>query len=228
MSDLRDEISSYLLGELDADAAAGFERRMSADVALREEVERLRLVVANLRELPDDVWEPPEPPPLEMPAPAAPPRRLPRFRLPTLTLRPAAALALSVLLLAVGVGVGALIQGGEGGGAGTTLALTRIDDGPAGAHGIVRVSEDRTRALVDVGGLRPSGPDRFYELWLLDENGRMIALGSFRVGEDGTADIQIPIPVEPSRYRYFDLSLQRDNGDPAHSGTSVLRGPTQL
>lgn len=230
MSDVHDEISTYLLGELDSEAAAEFERRLSADPALREEVERLRPVVASLHELPGDVWEAPEPPPLEMPPAARERRRLPRLRLPALTLRPAAALALSALFLAVGVGLGAVLAGGGGDGAGegTTLELARIDDGPAGAHGSVRVSDDGARALVDVRGLEPSGSDRFYELWLLDESGRMVALGSFPVGEDGSADVEVPIPVQPSRYRYFDLSLQEDNGSPEHSGISVLRGPTQL
>jgi len=224
-----DEISSYLLGELDPDAAASFERRMAGDAALREEVEGLRPVVERLSELPDEVWEGPEPPPLELPgnAGAAPaPRR--RWRLPTLTLRPVAAVAASVLLLAVGAGIGALVAGG-GSGDGPpveeSLSLSRVDDGPSGAHGSVLVSAGRTRAEVDVSGLDPSGAGRFYELWLLDEDGKTFALGSFRVAADGSADVEIPIPVQPSRYRYFDVSLQEDDGDPAHSGISVLRGP---
>ena len=81
-------------------------------------------------------------------------------------------------------------------------------------------------ATFDVEGLDPSASDRFYELWLLDADGRMIALGSFQVGDDGHAEVELPIPVEPSQYSYFDVSLQENNGDPAHSGVSVLRGPT--
>ena len=227
---MSDEISSYLLGELDPDASASFERRMAGDAALREEVERLRAVVERLDELPDEAWEPPEPPPLELPGDAeaaSAPRR--RLRLPTLMLRPAAAVAASVLLLAVGAGIGMLVSGGASGGGGAveeSLGLSRIDDGPGGAHGSVLVSADRTRAEVDVSGLEPSGPGLFYELWLLDEDGKTIALGGFRVGATVGADVEIPIPVQPSRYRYFDVSLQEDNGDLAHSGVSVLRGPT--
>jgi len=54
----------------------------------------------------------------------------------------------------------------------------------------------------------------------------MIALGSFRIGADERAEVELPIPFPPSRYRYFDVSLQEDNGNPAHSGISVLRGTT--
>jgi hypothetical protein len=145
-----------------------------------------------------------------------------------LTIRPALAAALSALLLAVGIGAGTLLSGDDGASldAQSELALSRIDDGPPGAEGSVLVSAGGERATVDVGGLEPSGPDRFYELWLLDADGRMIALGSFQVDEDGRADVEVPIPVEPSRYQFFDVSLQEDNGDPAHSGISVLRGPT--
>jgi len=174
------------------------------------------------------------PPPLEMPAEAeggaaaagAKARR--RFRLPALTLRPAAAGGLAALLLAVGVAGGVLIDGGGSGepASGTDLALSRIDDGPAGAHGEVVLAADEQRATVELGGLDPAGSGRFYELWLLDEDGRMIALGSFQVGADGEAEVDLPLPVEPDRYRYFDVSLQEDNGDPTHSGASVLRGPT--
>ena len=240
MREARDQISSYLLGELDAAEAAAFERRLDADPDLREEVERLRPLVGRLEELPAEVWEAaPQPPPLAVPEGAAEPPWEPgggpspagrRLRLPTLTLRPAPAAALAALLLAVGVASGLLI-GGNGGSQGpgtgvTDLVLRRIGDGPPGAQGDVFVAESKQRAMVDVEGLKPSGPHAFYELWLLDDDGRMIALGSFRIGADGRSKVELPIPVAPSRYRYFDVSLQADNGNPAHSGISILRGPT--
>jgi len=242
MSEAREQISSYLLGELDATEAGAFERRLETDLELRQEVERLRPLVARLEGLPGEVWEAAPPPPLVMPEDAAeppparpepgeaPPTRRRRLRFPTLTLRPLPAAGLAALLLAVGVG-GGLLLGGGGGSQGrevgaTDLVLKRIDDGPAGAHGDILVAGDQRRARVDVSGLGPSGSGRFYELWLLDEDGRMIALGAFQVGADGRAEVELPIPVTPSRYRYFDVSLQEDNGDPAHSGISVLRGST--
>jgi hypothetical protein len=161
-------------------------------------------------------------------ATAAPGRRR-RLRLPTLTLRPAAATGLAVLLLAIGLGAGLSIDVNEGGGSpdgSVDLVLNRIDDGPANAHGDVLLAGNEQRATLEIGGLEPVDGDRFYELWLLDDDGRMIALGSFRVGEDGEAEVDLPLPVEPDRYQYFDVSLQEDNGDPTHSGVSVLRGPT--
>jgi anti-sigma-K factor RskA len=241
MSEMRDQVSSYLLGELGPGEAAAFERRLEADPELREEVERLRPLVARLDDLPDEVWEAPQPPPLVLPEGAA--RRSPsdaadgkrstrrrRLRLPTLTLRPLPAAGLAAVLLAIGIAAGALI--GEAGSSGSPeagasdLVLTRIDDGPPGAHGDVLLAGDRRRATVDLSGLDPSDSEHFYELWLLDEDGRMIALGAFEVDAEGRAEVELPIPVAPSQYRFFDVSLQEDNGDPAHSGVSVLRGPT--
>lgn len=66
-----EEIADYLFGEGDANARAGFEQRMSADPALRAEVEQLRALMADLDELPGEAWESVEggavaPPPLRL------------------------------------------------------------------------------------------------------------------------------------------------------------------
>jgi anti-sigma-K factor RskA len=236
VNEASEQISAYLLGELDPEGAADFERRLAADAELREEVERLRPLVARLEQMPAEAWEPAEPPPLAMP-PDAEAEREPaaqaergrrRLRLPTLTLRPLPAAGLAILLVAIGLVAGLLVEGGSSAepAGGAELALGRIDDGPAGASGDVEVAANDSRATLVVEGLDPNGADQFYEAWLLDADGKMIALGSFKVGEDGRAEVQVPIPVSPSQYTYFDVSLQEDNGDPAHSGISVLRGST--
>jgi len=235
VTEANDQITSYLLGELAAEDAALFERRLEGDAELRAEVERLRPLVARLEQLPAEVWEPAEPPPLTMPPDAVEPapedgseRRRRWLRLPILTLRPLPAAGLATLLLAIGVVAGLLIEGSgsAGPGGGPELVLSQIDDGPDGARGDVELAGNDSQATLVVDGLDPTGPDRFYELWLLDEDGKMIALGSFAVGDDGRAEVELPIPLDPSRYTYFDVSLQEDNGDPTHSGISVLRGNT--
>lgn len=243
MSEAADQISSYLLGELDASEVTAFERRLDADRELREEVERLRPLVSRLETLPVEVWEAPEPPSLAIPEGAAEPssagqmldasrrpKRRRRLRLPALTPPTLSTAGLAAVMLAIGIAGGLLIGGGGGSAnreAGAAdLVLRRIDDGPTGAHGAVFVAGDERHARLQVSGLEPSGSGRFYELWLLEEDGRMIAVGGFRVGADERADVELPMPVPPSQYRYFDVSLQEDNGNPAHSGVSVLRGAT--
>jgi anti-sigma-K factor RskA len=140
----------------------------------------------------------------------------------------------ALLLLAVGVGVGLQLGGDNavsGGGPVQTVQLEAFgDEAPADASGEVLMTSggDATgdQMTLDVSGLAESSDREFYELWLLGKDGDLIALGSFRVPPGGSSSIEVPLPVNPERYRYFDVSIQPENGDPQHSGRSVLRGLT--
>jgi len=140
----------------------------------------------------------------------------------------------ALLLLAVGVGVGMQL-GGDGavsGGEPTQTAQLQAfgEEVPPGASGEVLLTSadggNGDQMTLDVSGLRQSSDREFYELWLLGDKGELIALGSFRVPSDGSSTIEVPLPVNPDKYRYFDVSIQPENGDPQHSGRSVLRGLT--
>ena len=61
---------------------------------------------------------------------------------------------------------------------------------------------------------------RFY---LVDDRGRMVSMGTFRVGGNGRVDVHMEVAVDVSRYALVDVSLEPDDGDPAHSDRSVLR-----
>jgi hypothetical protein len=54
----------------------------------------------------------------------------------------------------------------------------------------------------------------------------MLSLGSFRVPASGEAEVTVPLPVDVADFRFVDVSVEDDDGDPGHSGVSVLRGPT--
>jgi hypothetical protein len=105
--------------------------------------------------------------------------------------------------------------------------MAPFGDAAPSATGVAEVTggaDDRV-ALVRVSGLRPSSPGDFYEVWLLDDAkrpGRLISLGSFRVPGSGAATVEVPVPVDPERF-VFDVSVEPQDGDPAHSGDSVLR-----
>jgi hypothetical protein len=72
------------------------------------------------------------------------------------------------------------------------------------------------RALPEVDG--------YYEVWLLDAAAdRVLALGP--LDADGTAELPVPPGVDPYGYPHVDVSVEADDGDPAHSGVSALRGP---
>ena len=208
--------SAYLLGELDSAEAAAFERAMETDAKLRAEVERLRPVVTRLERLPAETWEGPEPPPPALPAAhsARRPRRL--------ILRPLVAAACAIVLLAAGIGLGVWLDRNPS--PSEQLALQPVGDVDPAASG--KVSLDSDGVNVRVSGLKPTGDGEFYELWLLGADKRLVGLGSFRVNADGAATLTLPLPVDPKTFTYFDLSLEPADGDPGHSGVSVLRGPS--
>jgi anti-sigma-K factor RskA len=176
-------------------------------------------LLTRLEALGPDEWRPEPPPALVMPpgAEAAPRRR-------ALTLRPLPALAAVLLLLALGAG-GALLITAQDPAPSRTLTLTSLQPDGA-AQGKVRLARTGGRATLAVSGLAPSRRGEFYELWLLSPPGDLVSLGSFRVPAGGRATLQVPLPVDPSRYRFLDVSVEPDDGDPAHSSRSILRGRT--
>ena len=212
------DATDYLLGEMEPDRAADFERALAKDAELRAEIEALRPVVRRLEALPAEGWDAASPPPLKLPGlpePSAP--RRPRF-----VLRPAVAALCAVALLAAGVGLGVILDREPE--PATRLVLSPIEGVDPGASGRVGVTSDRVN--VRVSGLPPTADGQFYEMWLLGADKQLVGLGSFQVGKDGMATLKLPLPVDPGQFSYFDISLEPADGDPGHSGVSVLRGPT--
>lgn len=221
------EIVDYLLGELPPDRRAALEERIARDRAFGEEVDRMRSVITDLEAIPALGWGAGEPPPLPDLPPLAGPSRPRRPRM--LAVRPMVAAAASVVVLAAGIGLGAWLADGGGGGGqdGPVLALGRLGPAGAEARGEARLVGDGGDGLrLSVDGLSPSSADEFYELWLLDGPDRLVSLGSFRVPASGTADVAVPLPVPIDDFAFIDVSVEREDGDPGHSGDSVLRGPT--
>ncbi len=74
---------------------------------------------------------------------------------------------------------------------------------------------------VSVGGLPTT--DGYFEVWLMDRSHKkLIAVGT--LGSDGRATLPLPDGIDLSGYPVIDVSAQRYDGDPAHSGESVARG----
>jgi anti-sigma-K factor RskA len=169
-----------------------------------------------------------------MPAASPHPRRERRRRLlgGPLIVRPAFAALSAAALLALGIGLGMLIDGGATSRAPSassrTVALQPLQSGAA-AHGHALVADTaggQQRVTLRLRGLPRSRAHQFYEVWLMDAKGPLIAIGSFRVGADGRATLELPLPVAATRYQYFDISVQPEGNDAGHSGDSVLRGAT--
>ncbi|CAA9305503.1 MAG: hypothetical protein AVDCRST_MAG07-53 [uncultured Frankineae bacterium] len=91
-----------------------------------------------------------------------------------------------------------------------------------GSDATGRVVLDARSVVVETDGLPEA--DGFYEVWLLDlGEGRMVALGA--LDDTGHGRLTVPAGVRLDDYPEVDVSLEPDDGDPAHSGDSVLRGP---
>jgi anti-sigma-K factor RskA len=178
-------------------------------------------LIGRLAALDPAAWTAAEPPPLVLPAAPAPRPR----RRGLLVLRPAVALAFAVALVLAGLGGGLLAGGGgeepAGGPPRPLTAVAGAGTGVAAARGEVRMTA--AGAEVHVSGLPGTSRGGYYELWLLNSGDDLVALGSFRVPASGEADVEVPMPTEPARYRYLDVSAEPADGDPAHSGRSVLR-----
>jgi anti-sigma-K factor RskA len=147
-------------------------------------------------------------------------------------LRPAVAARCAVALVAAGGGLGVHAGGGSDDARSPpqppaeVLTLDPVDGAEPSAGGRVLVRDDGgEHATLRVSGLAPV-PGHFYELWLLGADGQLVALGSFPVDASGTARIDVPLPVDAADFRFFDVSLEAEDGDPGHSGMSVLRGAT--
>jgi Anti-sigma-K factor rskA len=218
-----DWLSDHLLGEETESDAAEARRRLDADPALRARAARLAEVAGVLNELSPAAWEVASEPQSGAPAPrerARMPRR--RWR----PLAPALAAALVVVALALGVGVGALVW--SGGGAPTparTVALRPLPGTSRIASGLAQVTSAGQLTL-SVDRLRPAGVGRYYEAWLMTDDRHLVPLASFEVRGSGSARVTVPLPAPAAQYRYFDVSLQTVSHGTAHSGDSVLRGPT--
>jgi anti-sigma-K factor RskA len=95
---------------------------------------------------------------------------------------------------------------------------------PAGERAFVTLP-GRAAGTVDLRArhLPASAPGTYYEVWLMTDEHRLASVGTFRVPSSGTVHVRFAVGVDPAAYRYVDVSVERDDGQPAHSGTSVLR-----
>lgn len=106
---------------------------------------------------------------------------------------------------------------------GVEAALSPLSATESG-DGRVRMVEDdgHTRMTVAVRDLPAATSGEFYYAWLLDPStNKMLALGLVDPDRGVTFDLDDALIAS---YSAIDVSLETDDGDPAHSDTSVLRG----
>lgn len=145
-------------------------------------------------------------------------------RAPRRWLRSAAlAAAAAVVAVVATIGAGDVIERTNQPAVTAHADLAAYGPTPAAAHGVARVlaGDGTTQLHIHVADLPPSGG--YYEVWLIDPaTKQMISLGVI-----GTqTDVLLPLPstVDLSEYSLVDVSAEPLDGNPAHSGDSLLRG----
>ena len=138
----------------------------------------------------------------------------------------AAGLAAGVALVA-GLGLGQLTgdsRAPEAVDQGTVVAaaeLTALDsDASRGVASAVQ-ADDTVTLRVAASALGEQ--DGFHEVWLINVDGiRMVALGVLAPGDEG--EFEVPTGLIDEGYRIVDISAEKNDGDPTHSGVSLARG----
>ena len=222
-----DDLALLALGEPVPDA----EQHVGACPVCRTELSALSSTVSTARRA--DLDLPPAPPAvvwqrivselgLPADAPSVPAPRsgeAPALRAGLPWRRPLLAAAAALVVVA---GAGALVLGlRDAGGPEVTTPLVALGQVSASGQVVLSDREDPRSLLVETSGL--PRPDGSYEVWLLDlADDRLVPLGV--LDDSGSGRLDVPEGVRVSEYPVVDVSLEPDDGDPAHSGDSVLRG----
>jgi len=145
-------------------------------------------------------------------------RRWPRWAAPVAALLIGAALGAGVLVVAQNRNDSVTVE--------ATAPLTSVPTGPlAGKDGQLGQAElvattQGQQVRVSAADL-PAMPGTFYEVWLFGNDGKMISLGSL---DQGKGDFTVPSDISTQEYRTVDISDEPPDGNPTHSGISMVRG----
>lgn len=137
------------------------------------------------------------------------------------------AAGIGVLALLVGIGVVTGVVPGTGS-TETVVARATLDALPdwGGAHGTAELERDRDGRLtlvVDVTGDRDaSDSGTLREVWMMQSDLKGLVSVGFLDGDRGR--FTVPADVDLAKYPVVDVSAERDDGDPEHSGDSIVRG----
>lgn len=231
MRDRNEILNDYLLGELPDAERRELLAEIQADPLLSAELAELGPLVTTLEELPEEAWDQVEAPPLRLRNAPEPERssRIRDFFDRSFALKPALAFAAVLGIFAAGLGVGLLTGGSDNTAPPIYATAAQTDLAPVSkldpaASGKAAVKKGGHQIRLKISGLAVNSENDFYEAWLMDPKNGFISLGTFRVGDDGSTTLDLPVPVATDKFPVVDISLQPTDGKPTHSGVSVLRG----
>jgi len=106
------------------------------------------------------------------------------------------------------------------------VGQARLDAvGGGDAEGVAVIAErgGRFQLLVQARGLEPAGRGVAYEVWLYRSPDEAVSLGGQVTDNRGTLQGAGPLRPNFRSYRYIDISREKVDRNPKHSGRSVLR-----
>jgi hypothetical protein len=104
----------------------------------------------------------------------------------------------------------------------TSLDGLAPDPQATGEASVVRTSQGGRLLEIDVSELGSADDDGFYEVWLIDPSvQRMIPVG---ILTGATGQFVLPEGLDLAEFPVVDVSIEPLDGDPKHSGKSILRG----
>jgi hypothetical protein len=160
----------------------------------------------------------------------------------------AGGVALVALVLAVLILTGVLFGGDDGGdkkdsqadrGSETTtnanqpatqligqLQLNPLDKGEKNTIGVAAIAKTGDKMQLAVQAKLPprTGAKEAYEVWLYNSKDDAVSIGAQRTDAKGNFQGAGDIKVDYTKYKYIDVSAEKIDRNPAHSGVSVLRG----
>lgn len=204
-----DDLPGLLFGELNRAEVTAVSNHLATCDDCRRELAVLAATSASLRATARQGQAAAE----EGPRPAA---RRARRRGPLIGL--AAALSLVVVAAAVLLWTGPLRPGRSA----STVPLAGVGAVAASGRASMAGGGGDRRMTVTAQDLPAPGPGQYYEVWLLDPDAGTVFPVSV-LPPDGEASFTLPASVV-GRYQVIDVSLEADDGNPAHSKQSLLRG----
>lgn len=106
----------------------------------------------------------------------------------------------------------------------------QVPNSASGVARLVQADDDRWEVELQVddleaSGLDPADDDITLELWVLAPDATdMHSIGVLDASSADNGRFALPAGVEPADFPIVDISLEPDDGDPTHSGQSLLRG----
>ena len=129
----------------------------------------------------------------------------------------------AALLVAAVLGTGLLRAITEDSSPGVPLAATALAPDAGGEVHVEEVGEN-LQVKLEVRGMPRLQKDQYYEMWYYADDGSRISCGTFRVGPEGSATVNLSAPASARHYPEIEITREPDDGDPGASGHEVLKG----